>query len=87
MKNLSLKELCAAMSLTETEKGISYNFDNQHVEVIGRNGRPSIRNYTVYRVAFEDGELYGSVRRYKEWNRYRYDVSKRRWVPVSFPKD
>lgn len=42
---------------------VSINLDNQRVVILGRNGRESIRKYTVYRVRFKGDRILGNLRR------------------------
>ena len=64
---------------------VSINLDNQKVVVIGQNGEPSVRKYTVYRVRWTgDNTLIGNVHRKSDdtqpWPEYEFNPAKLHWT-------
>ena len=58
--------------------------ENQDVVITGRNGRPSVRKYTIYRARFQGRALIGNIHRKNDskqpWPEYEFISKTRQWV-------
>lgn len=63
---------------------VSMNLDDQRVVILGKNGNPSVRKYTVYRVRWRGDTIIGNVRRKNDPNQpnpeYEFNPQERHWT-------